>query len=323
MSDGQGNTESSAERDGAALGRLAGRVKAVLSAAYPGWSGDLAAIGQGFEAAVFRADVPPFGSVAIKAPWRRFPGGSYGTDIDCRALLRQERTLAGWTADRGLPAATPHALHEGDAQDLLISAYVDGDDDPPDPVGFGALLRMLHAAPPPDIAPVVHGPSGDLRAAIAVRILERIDRVEALTGEPLLEDRYWLGVDVLRAALPEKPRALLHMDFRPANLRCRGGRIMAVLDWSNAAIGDPAFELARMHEAGTLTEAVLDGYGDRDWAAGVPAAALAAYHLDAALMFAIVFRIGEPDPDRAARMTARARTLLGQLRTGLGVQGSS
>ena len=323
MSDGQGNIEIPAERDGPALDRLAGRAKVVLAAAYPGWRGELAAIGQGFEAAVFSIDLPPFGTVAIKAPWRRFPGGGYGTNIDCRALLRQEQAMAGWAADCGLPAATPHALHESDAQDLLISAYVDGDYLPPDPIGFGALLRTLHEAPPPDIVPVVHGRSGDLRTAIAARILERLDRVEALTGERLLEDRSWLDADALRTALPEGPRALLHMDFRPANLRCRDGRITAVLDWSNAAIGDPAFELARMHEAGTMTEAVLDGYGDRDWAAQVPPAALAAYHLDAALMFAIVFRIGEPDPARADRMTARARTLLAGLRAALGAQGSS
>ena len=113
------------------------------------------------------------------------------------------------------------------------------------------------------------------------------------------------------------------MDFRPANLRCRDGRIRAVLDWSNAAIADPAYELARMHEAGTLTDAVLDGYGDRDWASQVPPPARTLYHLDAALMLALVFSLGAPDPAGAARMTERARALLAELPGALERQASS
>jgi len=309
-------------RDEAALRALSGRVRALLGDIHPGWTGDLVPVGQGFEAAVFGTDLPGFGAVAVKAPWRRFPGGSYGAGVDCRALLRQERALAAWAATNGLPAAVLHVLHETDAQDLLVSAYVEGDDTPSDPAGLGALLRRLHDAPPPDLVPVVHGPSGDFRTAIAARILERLDRVESLTDEALAGERGWLDAETLRAALPDARRALLHLDFRPANLRCRDGRILAVLDWSNAAIADPAFELARMHEAGTLSEAVLAGYGDCDWSSRVPPAALAACHLDAALMFAIVFRIGEPDPARAAAATARARGLLGELRQALGAQGS-
>lgn len=298
-----------AQRDGPALERLRERVTAALSMAYPRWRGTLRAVGQGLEAAVFRTALRPFGDVAVKAPWRRFPGGSYGADIDCRALLRQERALAAWAGDAGLPAAAPHALHESEDQDCLISAYVDGDDLPPDPRELGALLRRLHAVPPPDLVPVVHGPSGDFRTAVAARILERLDRLEKLTGERLAAGP--LALETVRSAIPDSPRALLHMDFRPANLRCRQGRIRAVLDWSNAAIGDPAFELARMHEGGTLTDAVLAGYGDR---AGTPSAARIAYHLDAALMFAIVFRTGAPDAAGAERMTDRVRELLAEFR---------
>src|SRR5690606_609702 len=114
----------------------------------------------------------------------------------------------------------------------------------------------------------------------------------------------------LREALRPARRSLLHLDLRPANLRCRDGRIAAVFDWSNALIGDPAFELARMAEAGTLTDAILDGYGDRDWADRLPERSHAACHLDAALLFAILFRVAAPDPERAARMTARSRDLL-------------
>lgn len=293
---------------GAKAEELAGvteRTAAVLAAGHRGWTGDLAPVGQGLEAAVFRTELPPFGSVAVKAPWRRFPGGSYGPGVDCRALLRQERDLAAWAAGLGVPVPQIFALHETEAQDVLVMAFVEADDGEPDPAEFGRLLRTLHDAPPPDLVPFTHGPAGDMPAAIADRIRQRIERLAGL-GEVLPVP----DPAALRAALRPARRSLLHLDLRPANLRCRGGRIAAVFDWSNALIADPAFELARMAEAGTLTDAILDGYGDRFWAARLPEATYAACHLDAALLFAILFRVAVPDPDRAARLTVRARELL-------------
>lgn len=281
------------------------RVAAAIGAAHPGWDRELATVGQGLEAAVFRAALPGLGTVAVKAPWRRFPGGGYTADIDCRALLRQERVLAEWAAGLGLPVAAPLALHETEAQDLLVSAYVEDDGAGPDDTAFGRLLRRMHAAPPPDIVPVAHGPSGDLATQVAGRIRHRIERLAEL-GERLPQP----DPEALRAALPTPRRSLLHMDLRPVNLRCRSGRILAVIDWSNAVIADPALELARMAEAGTLTDGILDAYGGRDWAAGLPAATRAVFALDATLLLAIVFRVADPDAERAARMSARARELL-------------
>jgi len=284
------------------------RVATVLAAARHGWTGNLTPVGRGLEAAVFRTELPPFGTVALKAPWRRFPGGSYGPGVDCRALLRQERDLAAWAAGLGVPVPRVFALHETEAQDVLVMAFVEADGADPDPAGFGRLLRTLHDAPPPDLVPFTHGPAGDMPAAVADRILHRIERLARL-GEALPVP----DPAALREALQPARRSLLHLDLRPANLRCRGGRIAAVLDWSNALIADPAFELARMAEAGTLSDAILDGYGDRDWAARLPEQTYAACHLDAALLFAILFRAAVPEPERAARMTARSRELLATL----------
>lgn len=287
---------------------LAARVAAVLAAAHPGWRGALMPVGRGLEAGVFRADLEPFGAVAIKAPWRRFPGGSYGPEVDCRELLRQEHALASWAGRLGVPVPAPVALHEADEQDCLISGYVDNDGSEPDAAAVGRLLTVPHEAPPPDLVPAAHGGFATVGGMIAGRIARRIESLETLMGERL--PRGHLDPAMLGDALPDGRRSLLHMDLRPVNLRCRDGRIVAVFDWSNAVIGDPAFELARMHESGTLTDAVLDAYGTRDWSAHLPEIARIAYHLDAALLLAIVFRIGDPDPDGAARATARVRELL-------------
>ena len=287
---------------------LAARVAPVLSVAYPGWRGGLVPVGRGLEAGVFRTDLAHYGTVAIKAPWRRFPGGSYGPEVDCRHLLRQEHALACWAGRLGIPVPAPVALHETDEQDCLISGYVDGDGSEPDPAAFGRLLRVLHEAPPPDLVPAAHGGFATLGEMVADRIGRRLESLEKLTGERL--PRGHADLASLGGPLPEGRRSLLHMDLRAVNMRCLDGRIAAVLDWSNAVIGDPAFELARMHESGTLTDAVLDTYGTRDWSAHLPERARIAYHLDAALLLAIVFRIGDPDPARAARATARVRELL-------------
>jgi aminoglycoside phosphotransferase (APT) family kinase protein len=40
------------------------------------------------------------------------------------------------------------------------------------------------------------------------------------------------------------PRALLHGDFWPGNLLWRDGRLVAILDWEDAALGDPACDVA-------------------------------------------------------------------------------
>jgi aminoglycoside phosphotransferase (APT) family kinase protein len=45
--------------------------------------------------------------------------------------------------------------------------------------------------------------------------------------------------------LPERvPPAVLHGDFRPGNVLWRHGRIVGVLDWENATLGDPLADLA-------------------------------------------------------------------------------
>jgi aminoglycoside phosphotransferase (APT) family kinase protein len=45
--------------------------------------------------------------------------------------------------------------------------------------------------------------------------------------------------------LPERaPPAVLHGDFRPGNILWRSGRIVGVLDWENATLGDPLADLA-------------------------------------------------------------------------------
>ena len=65
-----------------------------------------------------------------------------------------------------------------------------------------------------------------------------------------------------RRAADRRARAtagrLVHLDVRSSNLRCTGGAVRGLLDWSNALIGDPAMELGRLAEYALLPENGLD-----------------------------------------------------------------
>ena len=55
--------------------------------------------------------------------------------------------------------------------------------------------------------------------------------------DPLLIERI--------GAVQTHHQALLHLDYHPLNVMVNGSEIVAVLDWANAAVGDPRFDLAR------------------------------------------------------------------------------
>jgi hypothetical protein len=125
------------------------------------------------------------------------------------------------------------------------------------------------------------------------------------------------------------PRRLLHMDLRPENILVRAGRPVGVLDWSNALIGDPALDLARAAEYGSLTPAALAAYGDPGRFTISPPTALtplsplsplpprqAVYRLDTAVMLSHVFLDGAPDQAKARHYIERTKSLCGSLAGG-------
>lgn len=117
---------------------------------------------------------------------------------------------------------------------------------------FGALQAALHRAPPP-VLPAAP---------------EWIDRV----SDPALLAR----LDAGDSGTDDRP-PLVHLDFHPLNVLVHAGHVSAVLDWANATVADPRFDVARTRAiletlqdqggtfAGTLRRAVDDweeGYGN-------------------------------------------------------------
>lgn len=86
-------------------------------------------------------------------------------------------------------------------------------------------------------------------------------RMHELPGPVGMEPSPWLRPTPTLAAQVDRldvaPPRLLHLDHHPLNVLVREGDIVAVLDWANAATGDPRLDRAR-------TLAILDGVAAQD-----------------------------------------------------------
>ncbi len=144
----------------------------------------------------------------------------------------------------GVPAPAP--LHLDTSCTLLptpwlLQSFIDGDaEDAPADLDdhmrrLAEALAAIHRVPAADLAFL---PRQEEQAA-ALIARHRPEPDESL-AEPRLRA-------ALAAAWPpprRNPPALLHGDVWPGNLLWRGGRLQAVVDWEDAAIGDPLADLA-------------------------------------------------------------------------------
>ncbi|HWI65492.1 MAG TPA: phosphotransferase [Symbiobacteriaceae bacterium] len=261
-------------------------------------------LGEGLENQVFRAETTRFGPVAIRVPRQRVYMNDNDADLDARSLLCQEAELARHMGSCGIPVPAVYHFHVSDDLDFLVSQFVESDGSAPDEAAMGGVTRAIHDCPVPAGLRLVGNQDGALADMLAERMSRRLRVVERFTGlrlpRPDLSALHWSGART----------CILHMDMRPANLLTRDGAIAAVVDWSNALLGDPALELARIAEYGHLSPAFREGYGSRP---DVPAEVELLYRLDTAIMLAVVFLSEAPDPVAAARQVARVSELCAAL----------
>ena len=165
---------------------------------------------------------------ARKMILRRHRGGTSAAD-EYRLLRRLQGT--------GLPVPTPRLLDRSGA--CLVLDYIEGAPDyaPADPGDFArrlaAQLAEIHRA---DIAGLAFLPGQEADLA------KRFGARPSAADDPSCRIRA-----VLEAAWPlatTNGPALLHGDFWPGNVLWRDGRLVAVIDWEDAALGDPLADLA-------------------------------------------------------------------------------
>lgn len=155
-------------------------------------------------------------------------------------IARDEFRLLQIAAAHNLPVPPPIAVDETGAilgSPYLIVGFVDGEDDF-EPDDLSATLRQMadalaaiHAIP--DIAPLAFLP----RSARGYRpASHRLD-------DALQEGRIRAALDAHTPAAANSP-TLLHGDYWPGNILWKSGRIAAIIDWEDAALGDPLADLA-------------------------------------------------------------------------------
>jgi len=136
----------------------------------------------------------------------------------------------------GIPVPTPRVLDESEEIPYIVIDYVESDPRPP---GAQAALDLANALTSiHDVGPT----------ALDLRFLpDQEARVTAYLARQRTSDEGEAAHFAVSRAwpLPERnERVLLHGDFWPGNALWKDGRLVAVIDWEDAATGDPLADVA-------------------------------------------------------------------------------
>lgn len=133
----------------------------------------------------------------------------------------------------------------------------------------GAQLRQLHS-----ITGTGYGFHNEgLRETWIEVIRQPIDNLDILAAPGILPAELVRRLRALNVfeRLKSGAPALLHGDLHLRHLYASGGELTGIIDWGDAAFGDPLFDLGRFSRAGpTATDALLRGYAiertpELDW----------------------------------------------------------
>ncbi len=161
-------------------------------------------------------------------------------------VAASEFKLLQFLQTAGLAGPAPYYFDQSGeifSKPYIVIEFVEGKTEfaPPDLDNYilqftGYLSRVHHVdSSPTDLS---------LLPRVEERYIELLSNHPAQMDETLDEGHIR---DVLEAAWPLSRRntsALLHGDFWPGNLLWRDGQLVAVIDWEDAAIGDPLADLA-------------------------------------------------------------------------------
>jgi len=192
-------------------------------------------LGGGVSARAARIDLLLADGSARRVVVRRPRGASAG-DI---GLSAEHALLARC---KGLGIAVPEPYFVDEREGAIVVEYVEGDVD----LSLAGLAEKLPEMAQ-ELARIHQVPaSGELGSLESRRqraerdVLEVPTQLDAALNEAAVRAR-------LRELWPWRqpnPEVLLHGDYWPGNLVWREGRLVAVIDWEDAAVGDPLADLA-------------------------------------------------------------------------------
>jgi aminoglycoside phosphotransferase (APT) family kinase protein len=146
----------------------------------------------------------------------------------------------------GLPVPKPVLLDDSCSladRPYLVVGYIEGEPvfDPADGPGYvRQMAKALHAVHCVDPHPVGFLPAASERAR------QLVDELLGTGDGTAPEAQLHPQLTAARSALTQQPSrpALLHGDFWPGNVLWQNGSIAGIIDWEDAAIGDPVSDLA-------------------------------------------------------------------------------
>ncbi|KAM3458052.1 hypothetical protein MY3296_000702 [Beauveria thailandica] len=283
---------------------------------------NLETLAQGLEFNVYKATSLTHSSVVLRVPKFKVFQNANDSNIDARALVRQEAAILALLRSAPVPVPRCHGIYEVNGYPAMVCEFMAADsattatataDD--DDAALGRVAALIHATPiPADWAVELVAMEGFSRTQLPALFLKRMRRRFEVLGELETQARDWaLDEATLRAVaeplLGREPPALLHMDLRRANVQMRGGEVTAVFDWTNALLAPPVVDAYRSMEWGAQSEAFLQGYRSVRPLEAVSEREEAFLRLDAALVLALVFVSEAPDPDRRVGALRRVQEL--------------
>jgi aminoglycoside phosphotransferase (APT) family kinase protein len=148
----------------------------------------------------------------------------------------------------GVAAPVPYYLDQSGeifSRPYLIIEYIEGETEFAPPVGTDFIVQIathlsrLHAV---DCSHLDLSFLPQQAKSIAEKLRARPTNILESGDECQIRD-------VLEAVWPlpqRNPSVLLHGDFWPGNILWKDGQLVAVIDWENAALGDPLADVANM-----------------------------------------------------------------------------
>lgn len=277
---------------------------------------DVRLAGDGLEFTVYRAKSPRYsgigGDVILRVPKCNIYSNVNDPHLSGKELLQQELAIYSLLESSTVPVPRPYELLEVGGKVAMLAQYIESDGSPPSPEALGRGLAQLHLVSLPTGLTTVACEGCDVLTVLPRRIIHRLAEFRKFDPQPHSQLPDTLSEDVLRSSITGLKRfspSLLHMDWRPANLRTRGGEVAAVFDFSNALVGPPAVEIFRVLELLDPDPAFLRSYAVLTPVPDVSLAEELCLRLDAAVMIALVFLSEAPDAQLAATRALRVREL--------------